>query len=411
MNEPARNPNPPLSPAALLARATTRALSEHGLPAALQTLADLLTPDAHSVNATITLELDDRARSLAHEEAFVLQTVAREALTNAIQHSNATEIRLNLSVQDRAIILTITDNGIGLPNNSNQAISQHHGLLSLRALIHTLHGATLRIETLPNKTGTRVRATMPFAHHDQLIEHPFPDRQTAGLVTIAADEEIRALIADDAPLVRQGLRQAIAAIPNTTVVAEAATGIEVIAFAEAFRPHLIILDIQMPLLNGLHAASMIRQRLSPSPLIIVISAYWDEVCIRHAHEIHASAFLRKTTHLDQVRAAVLSVLAGNIVYDPQIEAILTQQHRTQTGQFIYANHAIDLTPVEHQILTHLMTPASFDDIARQTNLSRGTINTHTHHIYNKLGVNSRTDAILIALRTGLLRLTDDLPLP
>jgi len=218
---------------------------------------------------------------------------------------------------------------------------------------------------------------------------------------------IRVLIADDQAVVRDGIRRVLEEDPSINVVAEAATGADVLRLAEDHHPDLVLLDIHMPDQNGLQAGRVVRERLVPPPRLLVLSGYWDEVSIRHAREANVQGYLLKTATGAHVRQAVHDVMAGSPVIDSDVQRIMDQQSYDARGRFAqYANGAAELTTAEQEMLEWMMRGGTYADIAAATHHSISTVNSHAKHVCDKLGVRTRVEAVRKALVMGLLRLPE-----
>jgi PAS domain S-box-containing protein len=367
-------------------------------------------PTAAREGCTIIVDVDDAAGALAKNEGFVLHHIARQALMNAIQHSQAQQILVRLWVDGEIVALEVQDDGIGMPTDWSATVQPgHRGLRNAFDLVTSLSGASLALKIGPNGTGTVIQARVPFRREAGPAKTtPDPGAADGGVArTRDATVPIRVLIVDDQSIVRDGVRRLLEEDACITVVGEAATGPEMLRLAEEHLPNIVLLDIQMPGLNGLKAGMALRERVRPSPRLLVLSGYWDEVCVRHAREVGVEGYLLKTATGVYLRQAVHDVMTGVQVIDPEVQHIMDRQIYDARGRFAqYANGATELTAAEQEMLEWMMRGGTYSDIATATQHSLGTVNSHAQHICEKLGVRTRVEAVRKALVMGLLRLPE-----
>ncbi len=394
----------------ILSGAASSVLSHWGLPDALRDLGTQLAPTAAREGCTIIVDVDDAAGALAKNEGFVLHHIARQALMNAIQHSRAQQILVRLWVDSESVALEVQDDGIGMPADWNATVQPgHRGLRNAFDLVTSLSGASLVLKSGPNGTGTVIQARVPFRREAGPAKTTSDPGEADGGVARTEDTTvpIRVLIVDDQSIVRDGVRRLLEEDACITVVGEAATGPEMLRLAEEHLPNIVLLDIQMPGLNGLKAGMALRERVRPSPRLLVLSGYWDEVCVRHAREAGVEGYLLKTATGVYLRQAVHDVMIGVQVIDPEVQRIMDRQVYDARGRFAqYANGATELTAAEQEMLEWMMRGGTYSDIATATQHSLGTVNSHAQHICDKLGVRTRVEAVQKALVMGLLRLPE-----
>lgn len=209
-------------------------------------------------------------------------------------------------------------------------------------------------------------------------------------------ERIRVLLAEDHAVVREGTRGILEADPRISVVGEAADGAEAIDLARDLSPDVVLLDIAMPLLNGVEATRRIRS-LEPPPYVLVLSAYDDVDYAQAALAAGASGYLLKTAHAADVVAAIHSVAQGEVVLHPTVARKLLG-HRPRDDTHLLSQREI-------QVLRHAATGARNREIAEALGVGTRTVEGHLTSIFNKLGVSSRTEAIVHAAASGLLDLS------
>jgi two-component system response regulator NreC len=212
---------------------------------------------------------------------------------------------------------------------------------------------------------------------------------------------IRILIADDHGIVRAGLRLLLNRIMGTEVVAEAADGREAVRLAKVFSPDIVLIDVAMPLLNGLEAARQIareNQRIG----IIVLSMYMDESYIVRALDAGARGYLIKDNADDELENAIRSVAAGRPFFSKVIADTLLED-QVQAMRKHGVNETIRLlTEREREVLHLLAEGKSNKEAASVLNLSPYTIDTHRTNLMQKLGLHNTAEIVLYAVRNAII---------
>lgn len=207
---------------------------------------------------------------------------------------------------------------------------------------------------------------------------------------------IRVLIADDHPVVREGIRAVLQTQPDLEVIGEAASGAEAIELARGMRPDVTLMDLQMPDPDGPAAIAAIRDD-DPDAKILVLTTYDTDGDISRAVDAGATGYLLKDSPREQLFDAIRATARGQAALSPAVAARLLVRART--------SQADALTSREIDVLTAVATGLSNKDIARQLHISEATVKTHLLHIFAKLGVADRTAAVTTALGRGIIRLT------
>ena len=207
---------------------------------------------------------------------------------------------------------------------------------------------------------------------------------------------LRVLLAEDHAVVREGTRQMLEREQDIEVVGEATDGFEVVAMAASLSPDVILLDVSMPRMNGIEATRRIRAA-EPATHVLILSAYDDEDYVIAAIEAGAAGYLLKTAHASEVIAAIRAVAGGHIVLDPKVARHLIGRH-ADPGE------SDQPTPRELEILRLAAQGLRTRDIALHLGVSTRTVEAHFTNIYNRLGVGSRTEAIVRAAARGWVRL-------
>ena len=205
---------------------------------------------------------------------------------------------------------------------------------------------------------------------------------------------IRVLIADDHSVVLEGLRMFLERDPELTVVGEAVDGAEAVRLAQHLRPDVVLMDLLMPVMDGIAAISAIRKQL-PETEVIALTSVLESTAVVGAVKAGAIGYLLKDTKAPELRKAIKAAAAGQVQLSPQASAYLV--HEIRTPEVIEA-----LTEREREVLHLLVQGLSNKEIARDMRIVEDTVKIHVKHILAKLGVPSRTQAVLCAIRLGLV---------
>src|SRR5947209_7488130 len=205
---------------------------------------------------------------------------------------------------------------------------------------------------------------------------------------------IRVLIADDHSIVREGLRMFLGRDPELAVVGEAADGAEAVELSRQLRPDVVLMDLLMPVMDGVAATSAIRSEL-PETEIIALTSVLESASVVGAVRAGAIGYLLKDIQASELRRAIKAAAAGQVQLSPQASAYLMREVR--------APETIEaLTEREREVLRLLVQGRSNKEIGRDLQIAEDTVKTHVKHIMAKLGVQSRTQAVLYAMRFGLV---------
>jgi len=205
---------------------------------------------------------------------------------------------------------------------------------------------------------------------------------------------IRVLIVDDHAVVRQGLRIFLGTEPDFEVVGEAAGGEEAVRLARALRPDIVLMDLLMPGMSGSDATRVIRSELRDVEVVALTSVLDDDSVVA-AVRAGAIGYLLKSAEADDLRRALRAAAAGQVQLDPAAAARLVREVRSPAPPE-------SLTDREGEVMRLLARGLANKEIARHLGISEDTVKTHVSRILAKLGAQSRTQAVLHAMRAGLV---------
>ena len=218
-------------------------------------------------------------------------------------------------------------------------------------------------------------------------------------------DQIRVLIADDHAVVREGTRQILEQEPDLIVVAEACDGEEAVNLAGSAMPNVAIIDIAMPKVDGIEATQKIKT-LYPGIAVLILTAYDDEQFIFSLLEAGAAGYLLKSVRGRELIDAVRRVYVGESVLHPAIARKVLNRFVPGPGKSTIPEQVEVLSKREMDVLKLAARGLSNQDIANELYLSLRTIQAHLGHIFNKLQVGSRTEAVVRAMKEGWVTLND-----
>lgn len=219
--------------------------------------------------------------------------------------------------------------------------------------------------------------------------------------------KIKILIADDHAVVREGTRRILEQDQRLEVVAEAGDGEEAVRLATNLKPDVAIIDIAMPNIDGIEATRQIKA-LCPDTTVLILTAYDDDQFIFSLLEAGAAGYLLKSVRGRELIDAVRSVHAGESVLHPAIARKVLNRFVPSSGKPTKEESVDVLSQREMEVLKLAARGLSNQDIAEELCLSMRTVQGHLGHIFNKLQVGSRTEAVIRALKEGWVTL-DDVP--
>jgi len=220
-------------------------------------------------------------------------------------------------------------------------------------------------------------------------------------------DKIRILIAEDHAVVREGTRELLDREEDLEVVAEAGDGEEAVRLATSQRPDVVLMDIAMPKLDGIEATKRIKA-INPAIAVLVLTAYDDDQYVFALLEAGAAGYLLKDVHTDELIKAIRAVYAGESVLHPAIARKVINRFARPTDKRREESTLDQLTERELEVLKLAAKGMTNRQIANKLTLSIHTVQAHLSNIFSKLGVGSRTEAVLYGLRKGWLTLEDTL---
>lgn len=212
---------------------------------------------------------------------------------------------------------------------------------------------------------------------------------------------IRILLADDHTVVRKGLRLLLESHSGFCVIADAPDGRQAVALAEQYTPDVVVMDVAMPILNGIEAARQISAKL-PETAIVFLSMHSDEGYVLKALKAGARAYLLKDSAEHDLVSAVIAVSEGKAFFSPAISKMLVEDYMRQMQERKVEDSYELLTTREREVLQLLAEGRNNKEAAALLNLSLYTVETHRSNIFQKLNLHNGAELILYAIRKGVI---------
>jgi two-component system, NarL family, response regulator NreC len=214
-------------------------------------------------------------------------------------------------------------------------------------------------------------------------------------------KKLRILLADDHIVMRTGLRALLERQPNLEVVGESENGRETVALAASLRPDVVVMDVGMPVLNGIEATQTIVTQ-NPTVAVVILSMHADESYVMRALKAGARGYLLKDSAAADLIGAIQAISQGKSFFSPKVSRILAEDYVRVLKQ----KGAVDtydlLTSREREILQLLAEGKTNKEVATALNISPYTVETHRGHILQKLNLHNSAELVLYAVRKGII---------
>ncbi len=214
---------------------------------------------------------------------------------------------------------------------------------------------------------------------------------------------IRVLLVDDQAMVRAGFRMILETEPDITVVGEAANGREALDLVERSSPHVVLMDVRMPVMDGIEATGHIATG-EDAPRVLMLTTFDLDDYVYAALRAGASGFLLKDATPEQLVSAVRVIAEGDALLAPSVTRLLIDEvaRRPSMDPEAVAPGLVDLTERELEVLRWMARGLSNSEIATQLYLGEATVKTHVGRVLTKLGVRDRVQAVVVAYESGLV---------
>jgi DNA-binding NarL/FixJ family response regulator len=356
---------------------------------------DLIAELEHSARQMIeggfielTVETLGDPVEIAVGTAVELLRIGQEAIANAVPHAIASRLEIRLQFAPSSATLTVEDDGVGFVKRGDLL---GFGLRGIRKRAASI-AARLEIDSAPEMGHASVLPLPCPRRRLHVIRQDFSGTTfgASSLMPTRTSSTIRILIADDHPVVCSGLTSMLSSHSEIEVVGSASSGEEAIASLAETHPHVLLLDLRMPGMDGLTVLRALGRMEAP-PRVIVLTSFEKEEDIYRAIRAGAQGYLLKDSTEAEMISALQTVHSGKRYIPRHIAARLADRMLRS-----------DLTARELQILNSLSLGHTNKEIAKNLRISENTVRHHVTSIMEKLQVSDRTEAVAMALRTGVL---------
>ena len=322
--------------------------------------------------------------------------IAQEALSNTRHHSQARRVSVDLSYETDGVRLLVSDDGVGFDPSVSSSVpsptGSGFGMTSMWERVRLI-GGQIEVRSAPGM-GTRVDAEIPYQQRQELASKP---AQAGREIDVFQDDPstdlVRVLLVDDHEVIRTGIRSMLEQSEEVSVVGEADDGEAAIERIAAIHPDVVLMDIQMPKLDGVETVRKLRELGIDTP-VILLSVYAKDEYIFDGLRAGARGYLTKDVGRAELVEAIKTVHGGRSLLQPVIASLLAER--------IAINEASGLSERQHEVLELLASGARNQEIADQLYLSLRTVKFHIENLYRNLGVRTRTEAVRVARERSIL---------
>lgn len=216
-------------------------------------------------------------------------------------------------------------------------------------------------------------------------------------------QKTRVFVVEDQPQLLKNLLKVLALFDELEVVGSAQDGEDGVEQMTKLLPELVLLDLELPGINGIEVTRRLKQR-APSIEVLILTSFDDEQKVYEAIQAGASGYLVKRVGPEKIRSGIHEVMAGGTVLEPIIARRFWNYFQSLQAKKAQPENPWKLTPVEFDVLKYVAKGLSNAEVGRVMELERRTVRTHLGHIYKKMGVNSHVDAVVLALKAGIVEL-------
>ncbi|HEY1086370.1 MAG TPA: response regulator transcription factor [Archangium sp.] len=210
-------------------------------------------------------------------------------------------------------------------------------------------------------------------------------------------------VVEDQPQLLKNLLKILSLFPEFTVVGTSQEGEDGVEQMVKLKPDLVLLDLELPGIDGIEVTKRLKRR-APTVEVLVFTSFDNEVKVYEAMQAGAAGYLVKRVGPEKIRSAIHDVMAGGTVLEAQIAKRFWNYFQSVQAKKAEPENPWQLTPTEFDVLKFVAKGLSNAEVGRVMSLERRTVRTHLGHIYRKMGVNSHVDAVVLALKAGIVEL-------
>jgi DNA-binding NarL/FixJ family response regulator len=222
-------------------------------------------------------------------------------------------------------------------------------------------------------------------------------------MTTETPARTRVFVVEDQPPLLKNLLKVLSLFPELEVVGSATEGEDGVEQMVKLAPDLVLLDLELPGIDGIEVTRRLKRR-APAVEVLILTSFDDEQKVYEAMQAGASGYLVKRVGPEKIRAGIRDVMAGGTVLEAIIARRFWNYFQSVQAKKAQPDNPWNLTPTEYEVLKFVAKGLSNAEVGRVMELERRTVRTHLSHIYRKMGVNSHVDAVVLALKAGIVEL-------
>jgi len=216
-------------------------------------------------------------------------------------------------------------------------------------------------------------------------------------------EKTRIFVVEDQPQLMKNLLKALSTFPELEVVGSAMDGELAVDEIVKLKPQLVLLDLELPSIDGIEVTKRVKKQTAEVE-ILILTSFDDEQKVYEAMQAGASGYLVKRVGPEKIRAGIHEVMAGGTVLEAIIARRFWNYFHSVQAKKAQPDNPWNLTPIEFDVLKYMAKGLSNAEVGSVMSLERRTVRTHLSHIYKKMGVNSHVEAVVLALKAGIVEL-------
>lgn len=216
-------------------------------------------------------------------------------------------------------------------------------------------------------------------------------------------QKVRVFVVEDQPQLLKNLVKILGLFPEVELVGTAQEGEAGVEQMVALKPDLVLLDLELPGIDGIEVTKRLKRR-APSIEVLIFTSFDDEQKVYEAIQAGASGYLVKRVGPEKIRSGIQDVMAGGTVLEPIIAKRFWNYFHSVQAKKAQPDNPWNLTPIEFDVLRYVAKGLSNAEVGSVMQLERRTVRTHLSHVYKKMGVNSHVDAVVLALKAGIVEL-------
>ena len=366
-----------------------------GLKASFERLLDFLNADKDYI---MDVEIDDVSCETDDYFCITLYRVVQECLLNIKKHSQATRVLFHCKKTEQKYEILIQDNGKGFTmEEAEDKANSHFGLALIHEGVNLLNG-TIHVSSAIGR-GTTIDIKIPLDLHSAVKKEQL-GQSISIHKQVRIYMSIKVMFADDHVLMREGIRQLLEFDGTISVIAEANNGVECMEQLLSVHPDILLLDINMPVMNGIEVLQEIKKK-NISVKVLVLTVHNEVEYLLKAVDIGIDGYIMKDAESAELKKAINCIMQGETYIQPSLVPALNSR---LVSRDIDKGKINSLTNRELEVLIEVANGMFNKEIATSLNISERTVKNHISNIFKKIDVSDRTQAAVFAIKNNLIKL-------